>query len=147
MADFQISLFVCSDDEEVVNKTFTGGGSYMGALREESSVDEPVVLIELPESTAIQVNYAWIQEFGRYYFIRDRKLYRTGLVEFLMESDPLMSFKEDLKKQVVTVDRNEFTNQAYLMDEGYHLLACSNIVTRKFPNPIDQDCVIFMTVG
>jgi len=149
-----ISLAVTSDDIHKVHKNLSILGSYTGALREECSLEKPVVKLEVPEGTAAQANYCAISAAGEltrtyYYFILDKIFVRTGVVELHMECDYLMTFETELKNVVCTVDRTqaqEVTN-AFMMDDQYNILACENIVTKKFPHGFDAETMILLTVG
>ena len=149
-----LSLAVTTDDIHKLHKTFTILGSYTGTLREECSIDNPIIKVQVPEGTAQQANYCAISagtELPRtyYYFITDKVFVRDGIVELHMECDYLMTFEDEIKELEVTVERNEFDADSYLVDENYKIDAYSNYVTIDFPNGFDtdDDTYILMTVG
>lgn len=134
-----IELYQNTADPRRVDKT-----SYLslvqsvdGTLREESSVVNPIIMIETisntqgivtefgdpvdangnPISYDYQIgtelpayNYAYIEEFHRYYFVTEIVSVRYGLWRLVLKCDTLMSFKDDFVKYGVMafVTRNEY---------------------------------------
>lgn len=147
-----ISLAVTSDDEHKVHKSLTVLGSYSGVLREDCSMENPTILLQVPEGTCQQANYAAIDagsELPRtyYYYIRERIMHRSGVVRLVMECDYLMTFESEIRALTCTVDRNELEANAYLVDNQYKVLAYDNIVTKEFPTGFTDECMILFAVG
>lgn len=89
-----------------------------GFLRDGCSILDPVVKVSMPAGTNVsKINYAYIADFGRYYFVTDIRVDRNLTWEISMHSDPLMSFKEQLLNVTCMVARNEFNFDAYLNDQ------------------------------
>lgn len=147
-----ISVAVTSDDEHKVHKNLSVLGSYTGSLKEDCSMETPSIMVQIPEGTAQQANYAAISAGGElprtyYYFIKDKIMHRTGIVELQLECDYLMTFEDEIKALTCTVDRNETEANAYLIDSEYKILAYDNIVTKSFPNPLNDESMILLAVG
>lgn len=147
-----ISVVVTSDDEHKVHKNLSILGSYTGTLRDDCSMESPSIMVQIPEGTAQQGNYAAISagtELNRtyYYFIRDKVMHRSGIVELQLECDYLMTFEDEIRALSCTVDRNEKEANAYLLDSEYKILAYDNIVTKSFPNALDDESMILLAVG
>lgn len=90
----QITLYVNSSERQAINKTISNGLTLLGSLRNESSIINPIILIEIENPSSY--NYAYIPEFGRYYFITDMVSVRTDLWRISMNVDVLMSFAFDI---------------------------------------------------
>lgn len=75
-----------------------------GAVRGEIVIDRPIVEIT---GSWRDGNYAYIPDFGRYYYIRSRDLTQKDLTVMLLESDPLMSFAAAIQGLPVYVTRTE----------------------------------------
>lgn len=144
-----MTLYTTSDDDRVVGKSLTTVASHTITLKDGCSIDTPVVSFTASASSVKYVNYARIDEFGRYYFIRDRKSLQNGVVEFTLESDPWNSFASQLRGCRATIVRNENASNGYLMDNEYQLLAYNTVVTRDFPRGLGEtgESIILMTVG
>lgn len=146
-------LGVTSDDIHKCQKNITQLGSYTGVLKDDCSMENPHLMVQVPEATVQQANYCAFtsQDLGRncYYYITDKIMHRSGVVEIVLEMDPLMTYKDELYNVECTVDRTshqEVTN-AYLIDNEYQILACENIVTKKFPIGFTDESMILLTVG
>lgn len=147
-----ISIAVTSDDEHKVHKTLSILGSYTGSLKDDCSMENPSIMVQVPEGTIQQANYAAISAGGElprtyYYFIKDKVMHRTGVVELTLECDYLMTFENEIRDLRCTVDRNEIEANAYLLDNEYKILAYDNIVTKTFPNALDDESMILLAVG
>ena len=113
-----------------------------GALRDSSSVLTPCIVFELPNLSAselidedgnlvetsddeviaesdffYQFNYAYIAEFGRYYFVSDIQITRSHIFMVSMVVDVLMSFKDNLLALDAFIDRNEFDYNSTIPDD------------------------------
>lgn len=88
-----------------------------GTLREECSLITPVIQVQLIElAKIIKANYAYIPDFGRYYYIDDIIGERTGIITLYMRSDVLMSFREGILNLDVFCSRNEYDFSTDLID-------------------------------
>lgn len=86
--------------EHVVKDISSTVGTYAGNARGEISVDRPVIEIE---DTILTGNYAYISEFGRYYWISERNVLRTGLTELVLHSDALFTFWQTGQLQTLPI--------------------------------------------
>lgn len=74
----------------------TGGTSYTGTLRGESGIVNPSVLMDFGNNTAPGYNYAYISEFGRYYWINEITSVGGGLWRVDMSVDVLATYKTSI---------------------------------------------------
>lgn len=94
---FDLYLYNCSADPALLDKTadLTDQVLHSGTVRGPIDVCRPEILID---GTVTGKNYAYIPDFGRYYFIDpDIRVERTGLTLLQLRVDPLMSFKSGIK--------------------------------------------------
>ena len=145
-----MSLYQINEDFHTVGKTIpTATSTHTIKLKDGCSIDNPIVSFSAQASAIAPLNYAYIDTFGRYYFIRDRKSLINGVVELTLESDPWESFRAQLLHVEATINRsakNSLVN-GFLMDSGYQLLAYKHCAIRNFPVGIDDDTMILTTVG
>lgn len=143
-----ISLYQISDDERVVGKTIpTAISTHTITLKDGCSIDAPVVSFSANAAVMAGINYAYIDAFQRYYFIRDRKSLINGVIELTLESDPWQSFASQLRNCNATIVRSAAASNGYLMDKEYQLLAYNSVVTREFPAGLTGETMLLMTVG
>ena len=97
-----ILLYKTTNANNDLNKTTSAKVELVGALREASSVIAPSILIQ---SNPIGYNYAYIPEFGRYYYIKNITAFRKGAYIVDLKCDVLMSFKEEILNMSGVVSR------------------------------------------
>ena len=112
-----ITLYTNSSERQAINKTLSAGYELTGSLRNESSIINPSILIEIDNPSSY--NYAYINEFNRYYFITDMISVRTNLWRINMSVDVLMSFASDiLNLDVIVSDVSNGENPVSTYIEG-----------------------------
>lgn len=90
-------------------------------------------------------NYCYIPDFGRYYFVE--KTLESNFVYLRCSVDVRKTYASALRGLTCTVTRNENLKNGYLHDSNYSVYAYEQIVCKMFPNAINQDSIILMTVG
>ena len=124
-----------------------------GALREESSISNPSILIEGNMSgSGISANYAHIPEFGRYYYINDITSYRNGLWRVDMHCDVLMSFKQAIKASVALYEEMSETGvdrvNNYISNDAFVSTVKNKTDVIQFPDGFnDSPYFILITAG
>ena len=97
-----ILLYKTTNANNDLNKTISDKVELVGALRDASSIIAPSILIQ---SNPIGYNYAYIPEFGRYYYIKNITTFRKGAYIVDLKCDVLMSFKEEILNMSGIVSR------------------------------------------
>ena len=86
-----ILLYKTTNANNDLNKTISDKVELVGALRDVSSIIAPSILIQ---SNPIGYNYAYIPEFGRYYYIKNITAFRNGAYIVDLKCDVLMSIRK-----------------------------------------------------
>lgn len=142
-----IDLYNVSDDNEKVDKTLGTAKSFTNcSIKEQTDVTNITLRIQTTDNLSAY-NYAYVDEYGRYYFIDRIETTPTGYWVLSCRCDVLMSFKNQILSLKGTVTRSESLYNAYLNDSEYKALSYRKIVTKQFPNEINEDTFILMTVG
>lgn len=97
-----ILLYKTTNANNDLNKTISNKVELVGALRDASSIIAPSILIQ---SNPIGYNYAYIPEFGRYYYIKNITAFRKGAYIIDLKCDVLMSFKDEILNMSGIVSR------------------------------------------
>lgn len=97
-----ILLYKTTNANNDLNKTISDKVELVGSLREASSIIAPSILIQ---SNPIGYNYAYIPEFGRYYYIKNITAFRKGAYIVDLKCDVLMSFREEILNMSGIVSR------------------------------------------
>lgn len=120
-----------------------------GALRDGSSILDPVILIETTSAVASSANYAYIAEFNRYYYITKPATFINGLWEFVMHVDVLMSYASQIRAQNAIVARQEYVYDM-MLDDGWFMAYQNPIVqTRYFSEeaPFEAEEYVLVVAG
>ena len=80
----------------------SGGSGYSCTLKDPSSLLNPVILLKISNPTS--KNYAYIEEFGRFYWIRDW-VSDHNMWEAHLQVDSLASWKSQIIASSQYVDR------------------------------------------
>ena len=133
----EITLCVNTSEKSKIGKNLTSMNVFSGTLREETSVISPVVLMELENPSGY--NYAYIPEFGRYYFISDMVSVRKGLWRISMKVDVLESFKNHiLDLGVILSDRENMGAENYLSGEVWKAKVKEKTDIINFPSGLSE---------
>lgn len=125
-----IKLYSNTSDKIVVDKSITQvGADITGTLREDCSIIDPVIKME---TNPIGSNYAYISEFGRYYYINN--IVCTGkLFEVHMHVDVLKTYAAGIRSNNAVVSRQEKQYNLYLQDGVFKEQANPHYEIKKFP--------------
>lgn len=141
-----ITLYTNKSDKNVMDKSITKIKDRTGTLRNDCSVIDPVIALEDIGSDITAVNYAYIAEFGRYYFINNI-ICKGNLFELEMHVDVLMTYKEGIRSNYGVIARNEKTYNLYLQDGVMKTYANPHIQIKQFPDGFSSYNFIFCVAG
>lgn len=141
-----IKLYKVLDDPKNVNKTLTDELVVTGVARDPVNITAPVIEVEADNSTLAGYNYAYIEDYARFYFVNPTND-SWNLNTLFLRCDILSSAKAWLLARTATITRNERLYQSYLSDPEFSTYAYTNIVTKAFPSGVNSDSIILMTVG
>lgn len=134
-----ISLFICTDENERINKTnLSGQKDYIGVFRDEVNVMTPVFQIESTDNIS-GYNYAYIQDFNRYYYIKSIKAVRYGLWELSLAVDVLMTYRTALANVKIIAARSEVNFNQMLTDKERATYQDKRTQTYNFPRSLDAN--------
>lgn len=138
----QLKLYKSLDEKNRIRKTLTGELVLNGALRDNSSVIKPTILIQ---TDPLDYNYAYIPEFGRYYYITNITAFRKNAWLIDLKCDVLMSYADDIYKLRALIDREETQSQQYVSGD-FVLDARHNTEKIAFNNPFTEKNYILVTL-
>lgn len=158
---FSISLYKMQSPANKVDKDI----SFLiqtvnGTLRAGCSVIDPVIVIETDDNALWKkgLNYAYIEEFGRYYYVTNiiavpgtisRSSSSVYLWELHMHVDVLMSFKDEILAQTAIVARQESKYNLYLDDGSFMTYQNPKIQTKTFSveGPFETQEFVLVVAG
>lgn len=131
---FQIVLQTNNSEKNKLDKDLVTISTVSGILKNETSIIDPVILIEGDLAALVNCNYITIPVFGRSYFIRNIRSIRTNLIEVSAHVDVLSSFGSQIRSNVAVVHRQENRWNLYLNDGTFRIYQNPMVLTREFPN-------------
>lgn len=145
---FTISLFKTNSENNRVVKTLTDEKQLSGELRNQTSVLNPSIRIESADNISTY-NYAYISEFGRYYYITDIVSVRTNCWVVTLRCDVLMSYKDEIQGLNVILDNTQETGLSnYLSSPNWVNLVKTKTDIKVFPSGLsEQGEFILITAG
>lgn len=126
-----VSFYTNTSENYRVDKVLIGQLQTNCTLKDQCSIEDPVILLTNYNDIS-DYNYMYIDEWDRYYFIKDIVSVRNGLWEIHAHVDVLMSFADAIKACSATCKRQENLFNLYLDDPEFHTYNNAQIVTKLF---------------
>lgn len=98
-----IELYNTNSENNKLNKSLSMYKTLNGNLKDETSVMNPVILIE--SDSLPLANYLYIPSFKRYYFIDSIDIVRDKLFRIHANVDVLMSYKNEIKNISAIIEK------------------------------------------
>ena len=142
-----IILQVNNSDDRRLDKNITDIATLNGALRDTSSIIDPVIMIEGNISSVTGCNYLTIPDFGRSYFVRNIESVRNGLFTITAHVDVLSTYKAGIRANSAIVRRQENQWNLYLDDGSFKVYNNPIVLTRAFPSGFSAQSFILAVAG
>lgn len=118
----EIYLMKCSDDRKRIMKTpsnvLLNDASISMHLKEPTSIISPVLTLSKSKigDQWASVNYAYIPEFGRYYFVDKIECLTHDQLELSLTVDVLYTYRSQLLSTSFEIARSQKINSKYYVD-------------------------------
>lgn len=131
---FSIKAQTNNSEPITVDKDLTDITTLTGTLREQTSIIDPVFIVEADITDLIDCNYLTVESFGRSYFVNNIESISNGLAALSCHVDVLSSFKTAIRANKGIVRRAESSNAYNLMINDNSLVAYQDpyILTEPF---------------
>lgn len=116
-------------------------------LKEDTSIIDPVFVLEATLSDLVEANYVTVPTFGRSYFITNITSITTNLVELTCHVDVLSSFADEIKANKGIIFRQENDWNLYLNDGVIQAYQNPIITTQLFPKGFTQQNFVLVAAG
>lgn len=141
-----IILYNNSSEKNKINKTISQVTSLGGSLKEPSNVVNPVITIEY--NNPVGFNYAYIDAFGRYYFVDEITMITDTIMQIKLSVDVLESFKSQILAQNVVIDKSTNDFNMYLPNEDLITLVKTKTDIINFPSGLlESGEFVLITAG
>lgn len=142
-----IKLYNTVSPRNKLNKTLNLVADITG--ESNISIDEHNCVFVLSMGHLIGVqgsNYMFCTDTNKYYYIENYEVINQT-VRIQCKVDVLMTYKTQILANTCTISRNEKVANAYLLDNGYQILAYDKVVAKTFPNSLSNETTILLTIG
>lgn len=129
-----IVLYRNVSENNAVNKNLTELTTLSGTLREQSSIIDPVITMTDIDEHISSMNYAYIPQFNRYYFITNIESVKNGLWRVSFHVDVLFTYREQIKSNHAIIERNEVEYDLKLNDGLFKTQQNPRIAQFPFPS-------------
>lgn len=132
-----VILYTNNSEKNKIGKALANETSLTGTLRTPSEIVNPEITIDFSnrlEFSKLGLNYAYIPEFGRFYFIKEGRLVSNKLCLLKMHVDVLESFSTEILNQYAVISRQENDWNLFLNDGFFRCYQNPQVQTKKFPN-------------
>ena len=131
-----IELYQNFSESNKIDKNISKIASVTGSLRNGSSIINPTFTINASNINIILVNYIYVVEWNRYYFVTDVVSIKNSLWQFSCHVDVLTTYKEGIRNLSGIIARQEYLYNLYLDDDKFLVNAQRQYVTKAFPNRV-----------
>lgn len=143
-----ITLYTNNSEPVKLQKDLTELVTTQGTLKEGTTILNPDILISITDATLLsKCNYAYIKEFGRYYFITDITVERNTQFRFAMHVDVLGTYADYLLQLNAVIARQENEYNLYLNDPCFRVEQRTKHKVINFPNEFSDSQFILAIAG
>lgn len=143
----EILLYTTQDADTVMNKTLELKYTIDMEIKDTQNITQPTIaLMEHEGMDLSEVNYAYIPEFNRYYFIRSYNVAPNQIYQLILECDVIETFKNDILQSQADISR--------VIEEGDYLDMGIITEARKEAEIYESDkgfanefSILFSTIG
>lgn len=144
---FDIHLQINNSDKNVLSKDINTLTIISGTLKSETSIIDPIILIEGNISDYANCNYMTIPIFGRSYFIRDIKSIRNNIFEINAHIDVLTTYAAQIRSNTAIIHRQENLWNLYLDDGSFRTYQNPMVLTKEFPSGFSTQEFVLAVAG
>lgn len=93
------------------------------------------------------VNYMFIPDFGKYYFLKSPTIERNGYTSYRAEEDVLMTYRDQIRQETGIVLRQENEGNMYITDSTFPVENRNKTFFKKFQNGFSDTLSYYLIVG
>lgn len=142
-----IVLYSNASEINAVDKNLTELTTLTGTLREQSSIIDPIITISDIDEYIGSMNYAYIPEFNRYYFITNIESVRNNLWKVSFHVDVLFTYRDAIRANYAIIERNENEYDLKLNDGLFRTQQNPRIAQFPFPKGFNKWNFVLAVAG
>lgn len=144
---FNIVIQNNKSEQNKLDKTLATITTVSGELKQETSIIDPVFVVEGNLSDFRNSNYCTISAFNRSYFINNIKSVRNNLIELSCHVDVLSTYKAAIRNNMAICKRQENYWNLYLNDGSFKVFQNPMVLTKLFPSGFTSPQFVLAVAG
>lgn len=144
---FTIVIQRTTSEKNRLTKSLTTIATLTGTLKNETSIIDPVIIVEGNLSDYVSCNYCTITQFGRSYFVTNIRSVRNNLIELTCHVDVLSTYAAAIRANRAIIKRQENNWNLYLNDGSFNSYQNPYVLTKLFPNGFNTSQFILAIAG
>ena len=104
-------------ENSTAQPTVTGWAEFEITLKDGAELSSPVITLSADITDILNYNYAYL--FGRYYWIREKTMERSGLCRLRLEVDVLATYKSQIGATSLYILRSSTASDGKIKDDLY----------------------------
>lgn len=134
----EIKIYKTNDDNRVINKTLELLKSKNVVLKDNVNISSPTFILKYDKSLFENMNYCYISEFKRYYYITNKECLDSIRYSITLSCDVLMSFKDSFINTSMLINRtsNKVNSNKELSDSHIQTTSQKIIMTEKIDSNV-----------
>lgn len=141
----EMQLYSTKSERNRLRKVLNNGVTLTGNLERACDIVNPMIMLEY-DATLATKNYAYIADFGRYYFISNIVFDDETMIIYL-HCDVLMSFRADILSSVARVVRSASNYDEMIVDNMIINKANTRTYQRKIGNGFTRANKYLVLIG
>ena len=140
-----LKLYNTASEANRINKVLSNETEFDVRLKDKSSVINPIILLK--SDTYISFNYAYIEQFKRYYFVDHVSVFPNKMYLLTLRCDVLTSFKDDILSSYAQIVEQTNSNAYY--DSNLKSAVRKEVDTYKSNVSFDMtaNSLVLVTIG
>lgn len=110
-----VKFYNTNSDPLQLSKYLTGEIEIFVQLTENTDIENPVFLLDLTNAK-MNRNFAYVSEWGKYYFLSEPEIVNGNHIEITGRIDPLMSNRSAILNAQIIADRSSSSFEYYMED-------------------------------
>lgn len=128
----KVTFYTMSGDKNSIKKQLNNANEIVCSLKQNTSMLYPVLQISKDKlANFVNVNYAYIDLFTRYYFVGNTIAAVGSIIEIPLEIDPLMSHKNSILNLSPLILRQERVYNKYYQDTQVPIRSNKTFIYKK----------------
>ena len=142
----QVQIYKTSSERHRLSKSLTNQINKTCHILDGTSITDPVIVIGY-DSSILQHTYAYITDFGRYYFITNMEVLPGQEIRLSLHVDVLMTYKDQIKACNARVTRSQSNYDPMISDNLIINKVNTNITQRKIGSGFTRANQYYVLIG